>query len=169
MNDFWDNLGKAVNDAAHKAIKASGDAVELTKTSWNIKLDEIKRESLFKEIGRIIYANYRQDSGSAGEEIVDFCKCIEEIELAIAEQKVKAADLKNKKFCINCKFCIEKGANYCYSCGARQPIIVEKKEDECCCDDDCGCDDDAQDCGCDDDCGCDSGSSDCGCDDDCCN
>ena len=36
MNDFLDNLGKAVNETAKKAIKASGDVVELTKTSLNI-------------------------------------------------------------------------------------------------------------------------------------
>ena len=43
MNDFLDNLGKVMNETAKKAIKVSGDVVELTKTSLNIKFDEVKR------------------------------------------------------------------------------------------------------------------------------
>ena len=58
MNDFLDNLSKAVNETAKKAMKVSGDVVELTKTSLNIKFDEIKRESFFKEIGKIVYNSY---------------------------------------------------------------------------------------------------------------
>jgi len=130
MNDFWDNLGKALNEAANKAIKASGDAVELTKASLNIKFDEIKRENFFKEIGRIIYAGYKSDPDGVCAEILDFCKCIDEVEKDIEDQIIKAAHIKNKKFCVNCGIQLEKSANYCYSCGAKQPETVEE---ECCC------------------------------------
>ena len=136
MNDFWDNLSKAVNDAACMAIKVSGDAVELTKTSLNIKFDEIKRDSFFKEIGRAVYEAYKANPESAGAEVLDFCKCIDELEDNIGEQKVKAAGIKNKKFCVNCGVQLLKSVNYCYSCGAKQPVIVE---DGCCCDDEPDC------------------------------
>jgi len=148
MNDFWDNLGKALNEAACKAVKASGTAVELTKTSVNIKLDEIKRESYFKEIGRIVYEDYKGNPESACAEVSVYCKCIDEIELAIDENKVRAAKLKNKKYCENCGLLLEKIATYCYSCGAKQPVIVE--EEVC----DCGCGDEPEspECCCEDDC-----------------
>ena len=141
MNEFLDNLGKVVNETAKKAIKVSGDVVELTKTSLNIKFDEVKRESYFKEIGKIIYGIYKENPDSASGEILDFCKCIEDIEDSIAEQKTKAAGIKNKKFCVNCGVTLGKTVNYCYSCGEKQPEIPEDEEeaDCCCC---CGGDDD---------------------------
>ena len=144
MNDFLDNLGKVVNETAKKAIKASGDVVELTKTSLNIKFDEVKRESFFKEIGKIVYSTYKASPESVSDDTLDFCKCIDEIEDAIISQKSKAAEIKNKKFCVNCGISLPKVVNYCYSCGSKQPEIVEEPEDEdCCC---CGGDSNDSDC-----------------------
>ena len=170
MNEFLDNLGKVVNETARKAFKASGDVVELTKTSLNIKFDEVKRESFFKEIGKIVYGTYKTDPESVTDEVLDFCKCIEEIENTISAQKAKAADIKNKKYCVNCGAMLPKAVNYCYSCGAKQPEIIEEEpeEEECCCcccdgddDDECcsdenaesaeDCCDEACDCGCKED------------------
>ena len=170
MNDFLDNLSKVMNETAKKAIKVSGDVVELTKTSLNIKFDEVKRESFFREIGKIIYGNYQNSPDSVGEEILDFCKCIDEIEDSINAQKEKAAGIKNKKYCVNCGKILGRTVNYCYSCGAQQPEIIEEEdekaeEEECCC---CSgeaagcCDDSAED---DDSDGCCSDGS-CGCGED---
>lgn len=143
MNDFLDNLSKAVNETAKKAMKVSGDVVELTKTSLNIKFDEIKRESFFKEIGKITYNSYKNSPNSVSDDILDFCKCIDEIESDIHSQKSKAAQIKNKKFCVNCGIQMIKSANFCYSCGAQQPEIIEE---ECGCE--CECEDESCDCGC---------------------
>jgi len=155
MNDFLDNLGKAVNEVANKAIKASGDAVELTKASLNIKFDEIKRESYFKEIGRLIYTEYKEDAGSVCcEAVLDFCKLIDEIEIDIDVQINKAARIKNKKFCVNCCIQIDKCMNFCHSCGTKQPepVVTEEKEEEpeetgCCeCEPvcECGCEEEPE-------------------------
>jgi len=164
MNDFLDNLGKVMNETAKKAIKVSGDVVELTKTSLNIKFDEVKRESFFKEIGKIVYATYKASPDFVSDELLDFCKCIDEIENSINAQKAKAAGIQNKKFCVNCGKVLGKTVNYCYSCGAEQPEIIEEdeeNEEEACCDGDSGCC-----CGSDDDASGDDGPC---CDDaDCC-
>jgi len=136
MNDFLDNLGKVVNETAKKAIKASGNVVELTKTSLNIKFDEVKRDSFFKEIGKIVYSTYKVSPESAVDEILEFCKCIDEIESSINSQKAKAAGIQNKKYCVDCGVILGKTVNYCYSCGAQQPEIIEEDEPEeesCCC------------------------------------
>ena len=145
MNDFLDNLGKVMNETAKKAIKASGDVVELTKTSLNIKFDEIKRESFFKEIGKIIYGNYKTSPEGVADEILEFCKCIEEIEDSINSHKIKFANIKNKKFCVKCGATVRKSDFYCYACGERQPEIVEETEEGCC----CGCGNNADDENCD--------------------
>ena len=170
MNEFFDNLGKAAKDAAKMAMKVSGDAVELTKASLNIKLDESKRDILFKEIGKIVYDLHQKNilafiAENVGVEenakaINDLCKCVDEIEQAINEQKTKAASISNKKFCINCGEKVDKTYKFCYSCGAKQPEIVEEECD--CCDEetDSCCDESSCDCGCeaDEDC-CDSSES----------
>jgi len=176
MNDFLDNLGKVVNETAKKAIKASGNVLELTKTSLNIKFDEAKRDSFFKEIGKIIYGTYKESPESAADEILEFCKCIDEIEESINTQKAKAASIKNKKFCVDCGTILAKPVNYCYSCGAKQPEIIEEEEEscDCCCssDDDCGdeaeCEDSAECCESDDCCDGGSGESEACCSDESC-
>ena len=181
MNDFLDNLGKTVNETAKKAMKASGNFLELTKTSLSIKFDEAKRDSFFKEIGKIVYANYKKSPKSVSDEILDFCTCIDEIEGSIKIQKAKAAAIKNKKYCSDCGVILAKSVNYCYSCGAKQPEIIteddESTEEECCCcpeeccpeTEECGCEDaeccepdcceggEAEDCCSDDSCGCGDG------------
>ena len=160
MNDFLDNLGKVVNETAKKAIKVSSDAVDITKTSLNIKFDEVKRESFFKEIGKSVYKSYKASPENVSDDVLDFCKCIDEIETAINSQKTKVAQMQNKKFCVNCGKSLDKSVNYCYSCGAKQPEIVE--EESCCCcggSDNDGSNDSNEDCGC----GCDTDDSDCGC------
>ena len=145
MNDFLDNLGKVVNETAKRAIKASGNVVELTKTSLNIKFDEVKRDSFFKEIGKIIYNTYKDSPESAVDDILDFCKCIDEIEDSINMQKAKVASIQNKKYCVDCGVILGKSVNYCYSCGAQQPEIIEEiekdeeVEEECCEDEECCC------------------------------
>lgn len=134
MNDFLDNLGKTVNETAKKAMKASGNFLELTKTSLSIKFDEAKRDSFFKEIGKIVYSDYKESPEGKSAEILDFCASIDEIESAIKIQKAKAAGIKNKKYCSDCGVILEKSVNYCYFCGAKQPEIAEENEnDECCC------------------------------------
>ena len=176
MNDFLDNLGKVMNETAKKAIKVSGDVVELTKTSLNIKFDEVKRESFFKEIGKIVYANYKESPDFVSDDLLDFCKCIDEIENSINAQKARAAAIQNKKYCVNCGKVLGKTVNYCYSCGAEQPEIEEEEveEESCCCgcsdeEENADCCDDSAGC-CDDSEGCSDSSSDAGCcdDSDCC-
>ncbi|MCL1858665.1 MAG: hypothetical protein FWF92_05470 [Oscillospiraceae bacterium] len=147
MNDFLDNLGKVVNETAKKAIKASGNVVELTKTSLNIKFDEVKRDSFFKEIGKIVYNTYKISPESAVDEILDFCKCIDEIENSIIIQKSKVAAIQNKKYCVDCGVILGRSVNYCYSCGSKQPEIIDEDEsDEDCC---CCCSEDAEEAECD--------------------
>ena len=136
MNDFLDNLGKTVNETAKKAMKASGDFLELTKTSLSIKFDEAKRDSFFREIGKIVYGGYKESPEGVSDEISEFCACIDEIESSIKNQKAKAADIKNKKYCSDCGVILVKSVNYCYSCGAKQPEIAAEDEAEacgCCC------------------------------------
>ena len=159
MNDFLDNLSKAVNETAKKAMKASGNVVELTKTSLNIKFDEVKRDSFFKEIGRRIYNTYKVSPESAVDEVLEFCKCIEEIEISINSQKAKVAAIQNKKFCVDCGMTLGKSLNYCFSCGAKQPEIIEEDEEDCCC---CCCDETEENC-----CESESETEDCCCEDSC--
>ncbi|MCL2159343.1 MAG: hypothetical protein FWH48_08050 [Oscillospiraceae bacterium] len=169
MNDFLDSLGKTVNKTAKKAMKASGNMVELTKTLLNIKFEEVKRESFFREIGKIVYGNYKKSPESQAGEILDFCECIDEVEVSIKSQKAKAAKIKNKKFCVDCGTVLAKSVNFCYSCGAKQPEIIEEEDEPeesgCCC-----CEDEPKEAECceDADCCCEgSEEAEC-CEDECC-
>ena len=149
MSDFLNNLGRAASETAKKAMKASGNVVELTKTSLNIKFDEIKRDSFFREIGKRVYCGYKKCPEGATCDILELCACIDEIEHSIKAQKTKAAHIQNKKFCVDCGIVLAKSVRFCYSCGAKQPEIVEEED---CCDCCCCCppeeEDEAEDCCC---------------------
>ncbi|GHV11867.1 hypothetical protein FACS1894219_03740 [Clostridia bacterium] len=138
MSDFLDNVGKVVNETAKKAIKASGEVVDLTKTSINIKLGEVTRETFFRQIGKIVYTDYKKSSESVSVDIAEICKEIDIVEAEIKLQKDRAAVIRRKKFCVNCGTQIGKDVNYCYSCGARQSdpdSDIDIAEDSC----GCGC------------------------------
>lgn len=167
VNEFFDNLSKAAKDAAKRAMKVSGDAVELTKASVNIKLDEAKRDNLYKEIGKSVHELHKKNIetvvGADAAPVVDLCKCIDEIETAINDQKAKTASISNKKFCINCGEKVDKNYIFCYACGAKQPEIIEEEEECCCC-----CESENNSDSCCDDSSCDCNDSSCGCDDSAC-
>ena len=153
MSDFLDNIGKIAKNTAKTAIKASGDAVELTKTTLNIKFDEVKRESFYKEIGKIIYDRYRENPSMVDGTLLDFCKCVDELNRSISEQRAKTAEIKNKKFCIACGKKLDMEMLFCPACGNVQPVVSkyewDDEDEDCdCCDDDCDCCDD-DDCDCD--------------------
>ena len=117
MNEIFDNISKVAKSTAKKAMKVSGDVVELTKTSLNIKVDEIKREGFYKEIGKIIYSGYQSDSSSVDGAVSEFCKCIDELNRSISEQISKSAGIKNQKFCIGCGNKLNIAMLFCPRCG----------------------------------------------------
>ena len=164
MSDFFDNLGKMINETSKQAVKVSGDVFELTKTSVNIKLDEMKKESLFKEIGKLAYAAYKENPEAANENIADLCFCIDELESSIAAQKCKTAALKNKKFCVRCGSRLNLEMLFCPYCGQQQPEIASFND--CCEAENCDCGIDDCTCGCKDgkECTC---NKNCTCDDNC--
>ena len=164
MNDFLDNVGKTLNGAARKVAKVSSDAVDLTKTSLDIKLDEIKRDNLFKGIGCAVYGSYKRGVSTAyTDDVMVLFKLIEEIESDIGEKKVKAAALKNKKYCVRCGIILDKIARYCHYCGSKQsPLSGAPGSEPCGCGcetDPCTCESETNPCAC----GCETDPCTCGC------
>ena len=169
--DIINNVSKALNKTAKKAVKVSGSVVDYAKVTVEIKSGQAKIESFYKEIGKAIFKQYKTDQNSVPEDIADYCRCINEIGMSIVELKDKAAELRGIKRCVKCHKNLDLKYEFCPVCGEKQPEPkIEEEvcecEDECCCADeacDCGCEDEACDCGCD----CDCGDDDCGCDDEC--
>lgn len=181
MNDFFENITKTVNKTTKKAMKISGNMIELTKTSLNMKYDEAKKGNFYAEIGRTVYEKYTRNPQTADEEIIGFCQCIDEINETINTQKLTLAKIQKQKFCPACGQKLDKSIVFCFACGEKQPEIPPEEDEtddccsdgDCCCgeenaDDDCKCNDDKTDdnCGCNDDgCGCNDDNC---CDDDNC-
>jgi len=150
-NEFLENITKTVNKTTKKALKASGEIIDLTKAAINIKMEEAKKESFYLEIGRLMFDKFKDDSDSVPEEIVDFCKCIDEIDSNINALKIFTAKIKNQKFCASCNVKLDLNDPFCYKCGEKQPEIVIEEEEDCDCEPECCCDESAEseeDCGC---------------------
>lgn len=177
MNDFFESITKTVNKTTKKAMKISGNMIELTKSSLNIKFDEAKKENFYKEIGMAVYEKYTKNPQTADEEILGFCQCIDEINETINAQKLTLAKIQKQKFCPACGQKLDKSIVFCFTCGEKQPEIPAEEEEEnccsgndCCCneekpEDNCECNDESCECN-DDSCGCNDDN--CGCNDDNC-
>lgn len=134
--DFLDNVSKVLNQTAKKAVKISGDVVDYTKIMVNIRSEQSKIESFYREIGRSIYRKYNTSPSMVPADIGDYCQCITEIHATIAGLRERAAKLRGECTCPNCGSRVGEKFEYCPSCGAKQPKEAPPAEE---CSGDCGC------------------------------
>ena len=77
MGDFFDDLGKRINDTVDDISKLAEDTMEIQKYKSQIK--SLKRENTrdYVDMGKVIYQRYL-DGKEVDEELVKFCEEIQE-------------------------------------------------------------------------------------------
>lgn len=125
--DSLSKIAKSVGDGAKTAVKKSEDMVEVAKLNKSITNEEDRIKLTYNEIGKIIYSKYEKNE-ILEDELIDFCRKIDEFQKNIFALKEKIAEIKNVKICSNCGAEVELSAESCGKCGAKQEVIHTEKD-----------------------------------------
>ena len=88
---FLENLKKAAEKTANTVVKKTGEIVEDSKTKYSIFDLNNDIEKVYTEIGKEIYAGYKEDRNVA-EFIEEKCQAIDKLNAEIEELKRKLED-----------------------------------------------------------------------------
>ena len=135
MSDFFANLedlGKMISKKAGKAVdvvsqkageavdvisKKAEETVEITKIKSQIGTMERNNERDYKDIGKMIYEQYKKGE-AVDDAFIELCEAISEREDSIRKAKEEIAKLKGLEVCPKCEARLEAGVNFCPKCGA---------------------------------------------------
>ena len=122
--DFFNKLGNIASETYKKTSKKTGDLAKEAKIRMKMNEDKGKIKDLYVEIGKFIYQKHidGQDMPT-DEEIIGFCKNIDELSEGIEKALDDLLALKGKRICENCHTEIDVNVKFCPSCGTEQPEI----------------------------------------------
>lgn len=83
---FSDNFKRVVSDTARIAVKKSGEVIETAKNKYNEFDLSGEIDSLYRDLGKIVYTAYNEDT-DISEDIKELCAKVDE----------KLAELENLK------------------------------------------------------------------------
>ncbi|GAA0181637.1 hypothetical protein SH2C18_41440 [Clostridium sediminicola] len=87
-------VAKSAKENSKKVADKSGELLESSKLSLKISSEESKISTLYKEIGKITYENYKYGS-AIDNSVADLCVNIDEINESIQTLKDQITALKN--------------------------------------------------------------------------
>ncbi len=85
---FFENVKIAAEKTVNTVAKKTGEIVEDSKTKYSIFDLNNDIEKIYTEIGKEIYAAYKEDRNAA-EFVEEKCKAIDELQVAVEELRSK--------------------------------------------------------------------------------
>ena len=128
--EFFDKLGKKASEAYRTTADKTGKMAKEAKI--RMKMGELKSEinDIYEEIGKIVYEKHiREGKYDIDNELEEKCTKIDCLSDEMDSYLKQCLELKDKKQCPNCYTKIEKNANFCPECGAKQEIEDGPKEE----------------------------------------
>jgi len=116
--DLFDQISQEVQKAGEFLVEKATVAKDYTVATWNAAEIRNKINSLYKDIGKAVYAAHTQQADNS-EEINGYIDRINALKAALQEKEEIRQDLKNQKACPACKKGVNKGSAYCPHCGAK--------------------------------------------------
>ena len=123
MADFMDTLKdkagkffKSAESVTKTTIKKTSESVNTLKLNYSIKEVENSIDDICKNLGRMIYEEYKNGAEFTGE-YLDNCQKMDEYYDEIEILKTKIAETNNKRLCPNCGKYNESDSKYCSDCG----------------------------------------------------
>lgn len=121
--EFFDKIGKKASEAYRITADKTGKIAKETKLK--IKIGDLKSEinNIYEEIGKLVYQKHiREEEYDITKELEEKCTKIDCLSDEIDSYLKQCLQLKEKKQCPNCYTEIEKSANFCPECGAKQEL-----------------------------------------------
>ena len=123
--EFLNKLGNIASETYKKTSKKTGDLAKEAKIRMKMNEDKGKIKDLYTEIGKFIYQKHIDGAEiPTDEEIIVFCKNIDELSEGIEKASDELLALKGKRVCENCHTEIDISVKFCPSCGTEQPEEV---------------------------------------------
>ncbi len=119
--DFFDKLGKKASEAYKVTADKTGKIAKETKIK--LKIGELKSQisDIYEEIGKKVYEKHvRKEDMCIKKDLEELCTKIDVLSDEIDGLLQQSLELKDKKQCPKCFKEIEKNAQFCPHCGAKQ-------------------------------------------------
>lgn len=119
--EFFDKLGKKASEAYKVTADKTGKIAKETKLKF--KIGELKTQinDIYEEIGKKVYEKHvREEEISIKKDLEEQCTKIDVLSDEIESLLQQCLELKDKRQCKECYKEIEKDAQFCPNCGAKQ-------------------------------------------------
>lgn len=129
--DFFNKIGKKASETYKVTAEKTGKLAKEAKLRMKMNENKAEIEELYAEIGKKVYEKHtRKDNLDIKENLEEECIKIDVLSAEIETTLKECLKLKDKKQCENCYAEIEKTAQYCSNCGAKQDEVNEPEEIE---------------------------------------
>lgn len=129
--EFFDKIGKKASATYKVTAEKTGKIAKEAKLKMKMNENKSEIEELYKEIGKKVYEKHtREENIDIKTELEEECTKIDVLSAEIESTLKECLKLKDRKQCPNCYTEIEKTAQYCPNCGARQEEDVATVEEE---------------------------------------
>ena len=129
MGTFWEDLGKKFGETAETVTNKAGEVVEVQKLKNQIRALERGNESDFVDLGRMVYAQFK-NGVDMSVEASGLCEAIQSREESIGEYEKQIIDVRGEFSCSSCGKTVAKGMFYCPYCGEKTPEDLKEKAKE---------------------------------------
>lgn len=130
MASFFENLGRKITSAGQGVAQQTKNFAEVTKLNGAISDREKKMNALFMEIGRIYYAQHKEDMDCDQQQKV---AQIRDMEAEIAQLQEQIKQVRGYTKCAVCGNDVPNGAKFCNACGSlvEEPVYNQPSMKVC--------------------------------------
>lgn len=119
--DFFDKLGKKASATYKVTAEKTGKIAKEAKLKMKMNENKTEINELYKQIGKKVYEKHVIDDViNIKEELEEECTKIDILSQEIENMLKEILTLKDRKQCSSCFEQIDKSAQYCPNCGAKQ-------------------------------------------------
>ena len=111
-----EDLTKTLTKGGAAVVEKAKEGVEIASAAASMEKEKLALEKIYNEIGKKMYASYREDL------MLKFPEEVEKIEAGlkkISDAKGSINDKKGTRICPACGKEIPKGSSFCTECGRR--------------------------------------------------
>lgn len=120
MADRFEEIGKAITNAAEVVTKKTDSFIESQKLKGQISSAQRSVVRNYKDLGEIIFNRYAAGE-AVDEEVAIICEEISQIQATIGEYKEELAKKRGCRVCPSCEAEVPMEALFCMKCGTMMP------------------------------------------------
>lgn len=127
--DFFDKIGKTASQTYKYTAEKTSKLAKEAKLRLKMNEDRSDIDDLYKQIGKKVYEKHVIDDNiNIKEDLEEECTKIDVISQEIESILKEILTLKDRKQCPKCFEQIEKDAQYCQKCGAKQEKVADMND-----------------------------------------